>query len=83
MSPKYDDGEVIYIERVFTDADDLIGAVCYVELSDGRRYLKRLQRGSQPGLFHLISLNGPAILDAVVERAYPIAFVRPRYPSTK
>lgn len=83
MQPKYDDGEVIYIEKVFVSVESLIGSICYVELADGRRYLKRLMLGSQPGVFTLESLNGPAIVDAVVERAYPIAFVRPRYRNTK
>lgn len=83
MEPKYDDGEIIYIEKTLHSIDTLIGAVCYVQLADGRSYLKKLQLGSRPGTFNLISFNGPAILDVVVERAYPIAFVRPNHNRRK
>lgn len=83
MEPKYDDGEVIYIEKTLYSLDALIGEICYIQLSDGRCYLKRLQHGSRPGTFTLISYNAPAILDVVVERAYPIAFTKPKYRMLK
>lgn len=83
MAPKYEDGEVIYIEKIFVSVESLLGSICYVELADGRRYIKRLTLGSRPGIFTLESLNGAAIIDAVVERAYPIAFTRPRYRNLK
>lgn len=83
MEPKYDDGEVIYIEKTLYSVDSLLGSICYVQLADGRCYLKVLQRGSRNGTFNLISLNGPAIVDVVVERAYPIAFTRPKYRNLK
>jgi phage repressor protein C with HTH and peptisase S24 domain len=83
MAPKYEDGDVIYIEKTLYAADALIGAVCYVQLADGRTYLKRLQHGQKAGTFNLISLNGPVITDVVVERAYPVSFVRPRQFSTR
>lgn len=83
MDPKYEDGEVVYIEKTLYSVESLIGAICYVQLADGRCYLKKLQYGSRPGTFNLISLNAPAIIDVVVERAYPIAFTRPRYQNLK
>lgn len=83
MEPKYSEGEVIYIEKTLYSLDTLIGEICYIQLSDGRCYLKRLQHGSRPGTFTLISYNAPAILDVVVERAYPIAFTKPKYRMQK
>lgn len=83
MEPKYDDGEVIYIEKTLYSLDTLIGEICYIQLSDGRCFLKRLQHGSRPGTFNLISYNAPAILDVIVERAYPIAFTKPKYRAQK
>lgn len=83
MTPKYDDGEVIYIEKTLFSIDGLIGENCYVQLSDGRCFLKKLQYGSKPGLFTLISYNAPPIIDVPVERAYPIAFTRPKYRNLK
>jgi DNA-binding XRE family transcriptional regulator len=78
MSPKYDDGEIVVIEKVFIDIQSLIGRTCYVKLADGRCYLKQLMAGSRPNRFTLVSLNGPTIYDVVVEQAYPIAWVRPK-----
>lgn len=83
MEPKYEDGEIIYIEKTLYSIDALIGAVCYLQLADGRCFLKKLQRGSRAGLFTLISFNGPAIVDVVIERAYPIAFTRPKRHASK
>ena len=79
MSPKYDDGEVIYIEKTVYSIDGMIGDHCYIQLPDGRCYLKKLQYGSRPGLYTLLSYNAPPIIDVPIERAYPIAFTKPRY----
>lgn len=78
MIPKYDDGEIIFIEKTVYTIDSLIGETCYVQLPDGRTYLKRLQYGSRPGLYTLLSYNAPPIVDVPVERAYPIAYVKPK-----
>ncbi len=83
MTPKYDDGEVIYIEKTVFSVDGLIGENCYIQLSDGRCFLKKLQYGSKPGLYTLISYNAPPIMDVPIERAYPIAFTRPKYRNLK
>lgn len=83
MTPKYDDGEVIFIEKTVYAIDSLIGENCYIQLPDGRSYLKKLQYGSRPGLYSLISYNAPPIIDVPIERAYPIAFTKPRYKNLK
>jgi hypothetical protein len=48
---------------------DLIGHLCVVGLSDGRILLKQLQRGRSEGLYNLVSLAEPPILDVKVEWA--------------
>lgn len=83
MEPKYTDGEVLFIEKTVYDISSLIGDNCYVQLADGRCYVKKLQYGSRPGLFSLISYNAPPIIDVAIERAYPIAFTKPRYRNLK
>jgi DNA-binding XRE family transcriptional regulator len=83
MAPKYDDGEVLFIEKTVYSIDSLIGEHCYIQLPDGRCYVKKLQYGSRPGLYSLISYNAPAIMDVPIERAYPIAFTKPRYRNLK
>lgn len=78
MSPKYDDGDIVVVEKVFLDLSSLLGRTCYVKLADGRCYLKTLALGSRPNRYNLLSANGPAIVDVVIEHAYPIAWVKPR-----
>lgn len=78
MAPKYDDGDVIVVDKVILDLTSLLGRVCYVKLADGRCYLKRLAAGSRPGRYTLQSFNGPSIHDVVIELAYPVAWVKPR-----
>lgn len=78
MIPKYDDGDVIFIEKTMYSVDTLIGETCYIQLADGRTYLKKLQYGSRPGLYTLMSYNAPPILDTPIERAYPIAYIKPK-----
>lgn len=83
MAPKYDDGEVLFIEKTVYDISSLVGEHCYVQLADGRCYVKKLQYGARPGLYTLISYNAPPIVDVAIERAYPIAFTKPRYRNLK
>lgn len=83
MAPKYDDGEVLFVEKTVYDIASLIGEHCYIQLPDGRCYVKKLQYGSRPGLYTLISYNAPPIIDVPVERAYPIAYTKPRYRNLK
>jgi transcriptional regulator with XRE-family HTH domain len=78
MAPKYDDGDTVVIEKTFHDINNLLGRICYVKLADGRCYLKQLAAGSRGGRYSLLSSNGPAIHDVVIELAYPVAWVKPR-----
>lgn len=83
MEPKYTDGEVLFIEQTVYDISSLIGENCYVQLPDGHCFVKKLQYGSKPGLYSLISYNAPPIIDVAIERAYPIAFTKPKYRNLK
>lgn len=83
MSPKWEDGEVLFIEKTVYSIDGLIGESCYVQTADGRTYVKKLQYGSRPGLYTLVSYNAPPIIDVAIERAYPIAYTKPRYRNLK
>jgi transcriptional regulator with XRE-family HTH domain len=78
MAPKYEDGDIVVVEKTVFDITSLIGRTCYVKLADGRCYLKTLAAGSRPGRYSLLSASGPAIHEAVIELAYPIAWVRPK-----
>lgn len=78
MAPKYEDGDIVVVEKIFLDMRSLLGRTCYVKLADGRCYLKTLAGGSRPGRYSLLSAQGPSIPDVVIEQAYPVAWVKPR-----
>lgn len=63
MWPRYDAGDVIVCFRRSVDPETLLGWEAAVGTPDGARYLKRLLRGSQPGLYTLESHNAPPIRD--------------------
>lgn len=66
MWPKYDDGDIVICSMFSEHPDGVLGFPAAVETSDGSRYLKRVLRGSQPGLYHLESYNAPLMADVHV-----------------
>lgn len=59
MAPMYQPGDILFFARHTHDGvpDEDIGRPCVVEDADGMAWVKQVKRGSEPGLFHLISLN--------------------------
>ncbi|CAH1658571.1 HTH cro/C1-type domain-containing protein [Hyphomicrobiales bacterium] len=55
---------------------DLIGRECIVELVDGKRLFKKLERGSRSGLYTLLSYNAEDIRDVEVVNAGPLLGVK-------
>ncbi|MEI7669471.1 MAG: hypothetical protein WCJ33_05260, partial [Pseudomonadota bacterium] len=53
-----------------------IGKPCIVKLSDNRLMLRTLKRGSKADLYNLISYNCDDIIDAKVEWAAKIVFIK-------
>ena len=78
MAPVYKDGYTIFIEKTVHSLEGLIGDDCYIQLADGRCFLKTLHYGSIPGTFTLVSYNSAPIENTIIERAYPIAYIKPR-----
>lgn len=79
MSGVADDGDLIYWEdepNIPTEA--MIGKLCVVGLADGRILVKRLLRGSRPGLWHLLSTNQTPIEDCEVAWASRVTWVKPQ-----
>lgn len=86
MSPAFEDGEIVVVEREAPFATErMIGlrVAVRVKLKNGdeRRYLKRLARGSRAGLFTLESINdrSPPIEDVEVKWASPVRIAIPRF----
>lgn len=72
------DGALIfYSDQKLAPTDEMLGDMVVVGLSDGRALLKRLTRGSRPGLYDLESLNGPTMRDQEVVWAADIESIVP------
>ncbi|MGQ0446194.1 MAG: S24 family peptidase [Beijerinckiaceae bacterium] len=61
MWPRYDPGDVIICGRKVSNAEDFIGWEAAVATADGKRYLKRIQRGAAGGTFDLEGHNAAPI----------------------
>mgnify|MGYP001008605246 CR=1 FL=1 len=77
--PLYDDGDALVIrgDRRLDEAEAL-GRVCVVETQDGVQLVKRLRRGSAPGLYTLDAPNQPPAEDVPIISARPIRLHLPR-----
>jgi transcriptional regulator with XRE-family HTH domain len=70
------DGSIVYFEdQRHPPTPDMIGYPCIVELADGRVLLKRLLKGSAPGLFDLESRVGPTLSDVQLKWAAEVTYV--------
>jgi phage repressor protein C with HTH and peptisase S24 domain len=69
MWPRYDPGDIVICGREGSDLNQIINWEAAVLTRDGRRYLKKVRRGSKVGLFDLESHNAPPIKDVKIEWA--------------
>ncbi len=78
MYPAYEDGDIIFYIRngMDIDEDDCLGRQCIIKVSDGPIYIKRLSRGSSPGLYHLESHNAPPMHDKSIDWAARVLYVK-------
>ena len=72
MWPRYDPGDVIICWRQGANIEDLIGWEAAVRTADGKRYLKRIQRGAASGTFDLESHNAAPVRGVQIEWAAEI-----------
>lgn len=72
MWPRYDPGDVIICWRQGTNVDEVVGWEAAVRTTDGKRYLKRIQRGGSSGTFDLESHNAAPIRGVQIEWAAEI-----------
>ena len=77
MLPLYKSGAILYYSKQLPP-EEMIGEQCVVRLEDDRVLVKTLRRGSERGLYTLLSLNAPDIEDVGVVWAAPIDWIRPR-----
>ena len=73
-----DEGALVYFdEQQTTPPRDMLGQVVVVQLTSGEVLIKRLFRGSRPGLYDLGSLNGPLIENVEIEWVAEITAIVP------
>lgn len=80
-----DDGALVYFEDQHTPpTEDMIGEIVVVQVAvegdeseDEDVLVKRLQRGSQPGLYNLESIVGPTLADVKIRWAAEITQIIP------
>jgi len=77
MLPMFEDGDLVGYLRDAAGPEQLIGKICVVKVQDGPTYIKRLKRGSEPGLYTLVSANARDIEDVDVEWAARYRFHLP------
>ena len=77
MLPRYDPGDVVICWRRFRSPEQLLGREAVVRLADGRRFLKRILRGSSRKTFNLESFNARLIENARIEWALEVHVIVP------
>ncbi|WP_052726302.1 S24 family peptidase [Devosia epidermidihirudinis] len=77
MLPLYETGTVLYYSKLLAP-ENMTGKRCIVKLEDERILVKTLRRGSQAGLWTLVSLNADDIEDVAIQWAAPIDWIKPR-----
>lgn len=79
-----DDGALIYFEDQKTaPTPDMLGHVVVVELDTEEVLVKRLLRGSRPGLYDLESVAGPTRQDAKIRWAAHITAIIPPFQARR
>jgi phage repressor protein C with HTH and peptisase S24 domain len=74
--PRFMDGEYVSYYTSPMPPDRLINQYCIVQVEgDGRRLIKKLRRGSKPGLYRLESHNAPIEDDVRLLCAWRIGFL--------
>jgi hypothetical protein len=73
-----DEGSLVYFEdQHSTPTRDMYGQVVVLQLTSGEVLIKRLFKGSKPGLYDLGSGSGPVIEDVEIEWAAEICAIVP------
>lgn len=77
MLPKYDPGDIVIVRDTASAAETILGDVALCVTADWKRYLKRVLKGSEDGLFDLDSFNARTMKDVRVLQFGAIHLVIP------
>lgn len=78
MFPLAHNRDIIFVGPPRRDVARLVGYECAVQLDDGRRMFKVIERGSRPNLYDLRSYNAEPLRDVAIHSAGPFIGVRRR-----
>lgn len=78
LGPAFEGWLVYYDDRREPPTEDMLRQLCVVALDDGRVLIKRLMRGSTPGLYNLHAANGEIIEDARIHWAAVVKSISKR-----
>ena len=81
--PTFVDGKyAYYYERphksVTKVPDQILGRLCVVALKDRRVLIRRIERGSRAGQYHLVGNPAEPIFDQRIDWFAPVTWIRPR-----
>ncbi len=78
MEPEFWDGDLIFYEppNGMSDPEELVGRTVVCRTEDGRTFVKRLLRGSKPGLWTLESHAAPPMKDVRLVWVAPIRYIK-------
>ena len=75
LMPAYADGDILFYEGQQSGvSDDAVGRVCLCQDAEGEQWVKFVKSGTEPGHFHLLSLNplSDNIMNVELDWAYPV-----------
>lgn len=76
------DGWLVYFENHKSRPHDgLVDELCVAKLKDGRCMTRFLKKGRKPGRWDLVAISGEPVLDAELEWAERVEWIRPHRPS--
>ena len=81
MLPIYDGGDLLFYRRAHVGIDEAaLNHIAVAEDDDGNVWVKHLKRGTEPGLFHLLSFNlaSEPMFDVRLAWAAKVLFHLPR-----
>lgn len=78
MEPEFWDGDLIFYEppNGMSDPEEMVGRTVVCRTEDGRTFVKRLLRGSKPGLWTLESHAAPPMKDVRLVWVAPIRYIK-------
>lgn len=79
LSPDFERDDTVYYRDVWEHPEGLVGKRCVIKLSAGEMMVGRLKVGAHPGTFIVYRVNADPLLDAVVESATPVCWVKPSH----